>query len=178
VNLILFTDERKEQLEQSVSMLFHHQPQPFLSVRAIDAFTEHTNCPKYSQKLMHNPVGTTMSSLTRVSQMVQNQLYDAFVETGNGAVDVDEQRRAMESLMRLEVRSSVPRPHCECYPHRTRTWPMACGVTAQASMAVALKWLRASCCPHGRRWHAKMRSMLNNSRPIVVPTALLTICDN
>ena len=40
-----------------------------------------------------------MSGLGRVSAAVQHQLYEAFVD---GAVSVDEQRRAMESLMRLE----------------------------------------------------------------------------
>ena len=35
LNLILFTDERKEQLEQSVNMLFNQQKEPFLAVSRV-----------------------------------------------------------------------------------------------------------------------------------------------
>lgn len=54
------------------------------------------------QRLSANPLGTALSSLTRVSQVVHNHMYDAFV-SDNDAVSLEEKLRAIEELKNLST---------------------------------------------------------------------------
>jgi hypothetical protein len=69
-------------------------------------YLEIINYPNiYLQQLVSNPLGTTISTLGKVSALVQGQMYDAFIDHGgDSAVSIDEQRAAMMSLMHLDER--------------------------------------------------------------------------
>uniref|UniRef100_A0A914WEE1 Rab-GAP TBC domain-containing protein n=1 Tax=Plectus sambesii TaxID=2011161 RepID=A0A914WEE1_9BILA len=83
-NLILFTDERAEALQQSVSALFSREVQS-----------------DFMSRLMANPYATAMTGLGKVANFVQDQVIPSLILDMDG-LDPEEQAQALKELQQKD----------------------------------------------------------------------------